>query len=198
MEKMIKGKSLYTSKSISIPWPEFYVLYNGRKPYPDELILKLSDLFMKPQELGLPEKTFPLLELKVKVLNINEGKNTNIVKRCSKLAEYSAFVTKTNEYLKTIDDKEKAVEESIKYCQKHDILKEFLEIHGSEVFNMILEEWNMDDAKVVWQEEAWEEGHEEGRIEEKQAIARNLLAEGSTHEFIQKITGLSIDEIAKL
>jgi len=33
---------------------------------------------------------------------------------------------------------------------------------------------------------------------EKLQIARNLLAEGSTPEFVQKTTGLSLEEIAKL
>ncbi|MDR2542080.1 MAG: hypothetical protein LBC80_01310, partial [Treponema sp.] len=42
------------------------------------------------------------------------------------------------------------------------------------------------------------EGHAEGRFEEKYKIARNLLIEGSTHEFIQKVTGLSLEEIKKL
>ena len=42
------------------------------------------------------------------------------------------------------------------------------------------------------------EGREEGRTEEKREIARNLLAEGSTPEFVQKITGLSLEEITKL
>jgi len=43
-----------------------------------------------------------------------------------------------------------------------------------------------------------EEGREEGRNESYKIIARSLLAEGSTHEFVQKITGLSLDEIANL
>ena len=45
------------------------------------------------------------------------------------------------------------------------------------------------------------EGREEGRqelLKEKLTIARNLLAEGSTPEFVQKITGLSLEEIEKL
>ena len=138
LEKTIKRKGLYTGKPLSIPWPEFYVLYNGRKPYPDETILKLSELFKKPEELGIPEKNTPLLELEVKVLNINEGKNEDIVKRCRKLSEYSAFIARVYEYLEETNDIEKAIEEAIKYCQKHDILKEFLEIHGSEVLNMLL------------------------------------------------------------
>ena len=39
---------------------------------------------------------------------------------------------------------------------------------------------------------------EDGKAEEKLAIARNLFAEGSTPEFVQKITGLSLEEIARL
>jgi predicted transposase/invertase (TIGR01784 family) len=42
------------------------------------------------------------------------------------------------------------------------------------------------------------EGLTEGREEEKQTIARNALAEGLTPDFVQKITGLSLDEITKL
>lgn len=33
-------------------------------------------------------------------------------------------------------------------------LKEFLEENGSEVMNMIFTEFNLEDAKEVWQEEA--------------------------------------------
>jgi len=40
--------------------------------------------------------------------------------------------------------------------------------------------------------------HDEGQLESTLKIARNLLAEGSTPEFVQKTTGLSLDEIEKL
>jgi len=43
-----------------------------------------------------------------------------------------------------------------------------------------------------------EEGIAKGRNKEKLAIARNLLTEGSTPDFVSKITGLSMDEIEKL
>jgi len=36
------------------------------------------------------------------------------------------------------------------------------------------------------------------RLEEKLEIARNLLVEGSTPEFVQKVTGLDIETIANL
>ena len=56
--------------------------------------------------------------------------------------------------------------------------------------NMLLTEWNMDDALAVRYEEGWEDGREE--------IARNALAEGASIEFINKITGLDTETIMSL
>ena len=60
----VSKRSLYSTKRVTVPLPEFYVLYNGEDPYPDGETLRLSDLFAKPYKLGLPEKARPLLELK--------------------------------------------------------------------------------------------------------------------------------------
>ncbi len=164
-EKKLQGSTLYSKKRLTIPFPEFFVLYNGTDPFPDSAVLRLSDLFANRQDLGLPEKTHPFLELEVKIININEGKNTEIVNRCKKLAEYSFFVDKMRSYQKEGDNLEEAMKKTIYYCEKHAILKEYLRKHGSEVLNMLLEEWNMEDAKKVWREEAREEGREEGIAE---------------------------------
>jgi len=119
-------------KKISIPYPEFYVLYDGADPYPDKETLRLSDLFENPKDLGLPEKSHPLLELEVQVLNINEGRNSEIINRCKKLSEYSLFMAKVREYKEKYDDLLKAIKEALKYCMEHDILKEYLEKHETE------------------------------------------------------------------
>ena len=187
LEKKIKGSTLYSKKPISIPWPEFYVLYNGKDDFPDEQVYKLSELFQKPE---LSEKVNPLLELEVKVLNINEGRNRTIVSRCRKLAEYSEFIARIHGFWKELGDLEEGIKKAIKYCHRRAILKEYLETHGSEVLNMILTEWNTEDAIAF----AREEGREERNLE----IARNLLAEGYAMDFVQRITGLSIGEIERL
>jgi len=191
-EKIVKGRNLYSTKKITIPRPEFFVLYNGPDPYPDEQIMKLSDAFEKVEALGLAEKLS--LELVVRVLNINEGRNSEIADKCKKLSEYSAFVAKVRVFHQELGSMEEAVKSAINYCQKHDILKEFLEQHAAEVLNMLLTEWNTEDAIAV----AREEGMEDGRINEKLAIARNLLTKGSTLEFVSEITGLDMEEIEKL
>ena len=48
------------------------------------------------------------------------------------------------------------------YCIRNNIMKEFLELHGSEVSNMLLSEWNMDEALEVAKEEGMEEAFADG------------------------------------
>ena len=193
-EKIVEGRNIYSSKQLSIPRPEFFVLYNGTDPYPDEKIVRLSDAFEKAGALGLVEKDSPALELVVKVININEGRNKEIAERCKKLAEYSAFVAKVRAFLQEPGSKEEAVRKAIKYCRKHDILKEFLELHAGEVLSMLMTEWNLDDALAV----RFEEGIEEGIERSQEIIALNLLAKGSTPEFVSEITGLDMDAIKNI
>jgi hypothetical protein len=197
-EGTVKGKALYSGKRLSIPWPEFFVLYNGVDPYPDKDILRLSDLFEKPETLGLPEKAAPALELEVRVININEGRNGNIVQRCKKLAEYSAFIAKVREFERELDDKPEAMKAAIKHCTEHDILKEFLEKHSAEVTNMLITEWNWDDAKEVWLEEGIEIGMEKGLEKGLEKTARNALAKGFSVEQVCDITGLDMDAVRNL
>ena len=77
------------------------------------------------------------------------------------------------------------------------IMKQFLENYGSEVFTMLLTDWNLEDAKKVWYEDGREEGLEVGR-KEKLEIARNALAKGLTAELVHEITGLDIETIKSL
>ena len=185
-ERMLEGKNLYSGKHLKIPKPEFFVLYNGKTPYCDNKILRLSDAFEELQGIGLPEKDQPSLELIVKVININEGKNKEIVNRCKKLAEYSAFVAKVRYFEKELKNRKEAVAAAIKYCQKHDILKEFLELHGSEVLNMLITEWNTEDALAVRYEEGLEEGIEKGNKKGKQEIINLLISGKSPEEIIRE------------
>ncbi len=62
LEKKTKGSTLYSKKRLTIPSPEFFVLYNGTDPFPDIAVVRLSDLFADTQDLGLPEQARPLLE----------------------------------------------------------------------------------------------------------------------------------------
>ena len=173
-EKIVEDKNIYSKKQIYIPQPEFFVLYNGIDPFPDECNFKLSELFMDIEPLGLPEKAIPVLELEVKVLNINEGKNEAIVKKCRFLSQYSAFTAKVRELKNGGYSLQEAIKRAVVYCRSHDILKEFLEKQASEVLSMLMTEWNMDDALAVRYEEGLEDGEQKGiQIGEKKGELKN-------------------------
>jgi len=192
-EKLVESKNIYSGQLVKVPRPEFFVLYNGKAPFPDQDIYRLSDSFEALKCLGLDEKDTPALELVARVININEGRNKEIADRCKKLAEYSALIAKAHEFECELGDRTKGIKAAVQYCKNHDILKEFLELHASEVINMIFTEWNWDDALAVRYEEGIEVGIEKGKI----LTARNLLDEGMTPEFIQRMTGLSLEDIEK-
>jgi hypothetical protein len=204
-EKISAGRNLYGKKRLTLPRPEFIVLYNGADPYPDEETLKLSAAFEEAAFLGMDKGRAFDLELIVKVYNINRGHNEAIIRRSEKLNGYSAFIAKVREFeaqsagggkpVKLSDEEKKeAMKKAVRWCIARNILKPFLETHGSEVVNMLMSEWKLEDALVVEREE----GREEGREENREEVAKNALREGASPEFIQKITGLAIETIKSL
>jgi hypothetical protein len=204
-EKLTAGRNLYGKKKLSIPRPEFIVLYNGTDPYPDEAILKLSESFEDTASWGISQKRPADLELTVKVYNINRGHNEVIIRRCERLEGYSALIAKVREFEAeqagerkpqklSDEEKEEAMTRAVRWCIAHNILRPFLESHGSEVVNMLMTEWKLEDALVIEREEGREEGREERDFE----VARNALMAGLPMEIIQKITGLGIETIKSL
>jgi predicted transposase/invertase (TIGR01784 family) len=192
-EKITDRKKTYQQKLEKIPFPEFIVLYNGDAPYPDHKELRLSEAFKNAGDLKRENKELPL-ELVVQIYNINRGHNEEILKKCGVLDDYSFFIDNIREQEKKDFSLEEAVNSAIKYCIANNKLKDFLETHGSEVLNMLMTEYNREEEMEVVREEALEEGREEGIM----TTARNALAEGSTPEFVHKITGLDMAVIEGL
>jgi len=204
-EKIVDRDKLYHKKLEKIPSPKFIVLYNGKEHCPDYQELRLSTAFKDTSGLRLSEKSDLPLELVVQVYNINHGHNHEILERSENLTGYSLLMGKINEYNEKLPIAE-SVTSAVKYCVEHGVLREFLKKHGSEVVNMLFEELSLEEIVAIRSEEAAEdafvighaEGRVEGRAEEKIFIAKNLFVEGSSPDFIQKITGLSIETIQGL
>jgi hypothetical protein len=134
-----------------IPAPEFFVLYNGEKPFPDKSILRLSDMY------GQTATSESGLELVATVYNISKGHNEELVGRSENLRGYVEFVAMTREHERNGMVRAKAVERAISECINLGILAEYLKNNGSEVSNMLLNEWNWADARAVWESEARED-----------------------------------------
>ncbi|GMO24996.1 MAG: Rpn family recombination-promoting nuclease/putative transposase [Termitinemataceae bacterium] len=203
-EKITAGENLYGKKKLEIPRPECIVLYNGVEEYPDEQVINLSDAFADAAALGLPANTPPDLELRVKVYNINRGHNESMIKRSEKLEGYSVFISKVREIEARIaggvrrlsdDDKKAAMKEAINWCIGNGILKPFLETQGSEVVNMLMNEWKLEDALVVERAEGREEGRMEGREEGQAETVNNLFAFGMKPRQIAEALKLPLETV---
>ena len=160
-EKYFKENSLnkYGGRLLQLPVPLLVVFYNGKKEQPDEMILKLSDSF--------PEGSDADIEVKVRMLNVNVGRNRLLLEACKPLGEYSWLVDeiRKNNTTKDEDSMSSAVDRAISDMPDSFVIKSFLELHRTEVKGMLLTEYNEAEAMELFREEGRAEGRAEGLAE---------------------------------
>ena len=192
-EKIVDKRAVYRYKQVMIPTPEFVVLYNGKADFPDEVELKLSDAFHSAKG-GLAE--YGGLELIIRVLNINTGHNDDIVGKCATLQDYMTFVNMVRDGIERGLGLDVSVRGAVKYCQDHGILQPFLTEHSSEVLGMLFTEFNIDDAKEIWQEEAFEDGVAFGEARGEANVIK-LLESGMSLDEIKDIISKKHDNLSQ-
>ena len=170
-EKLTKGTGLYATKQIRLPNPQYVIFYNGLAKMPRESVLKLSDAYIK--KAGEPE-----LELRVRMININYNENPEFLQKCPALLDYSYFVELVRSYQQSFPLQE-AIRRAIIKSKEENVLKDYLEEHGSEVENMLMTEYSRELDIEVNRSEAKEEGKIEGKKEGKRE-ALLLLLEGDS------------------
>ena len=181
LENLIKDFDLYSSTLVKIPSPHFVVFYNGKEKKEDRMVLKLSDAFQNKEKE-------PQLELLVTMININYGKNRELLDACKDLRDYSIYVAKIRSYmegnngkLEGFDDEdnenksnstekynmtiEEAVERTIDDCVREDILVDILTKIRAEVKKLSIFEYNARLHEETLKKEGYEDGLEDGRIE---------------------------------
>ena len=200
-EKMI-DESILREDFTGIARSEFIILYNGKDPFPEEKILRLSDAF---EELDESEKTkyshLIFLDVLVIMLNINKGRNPILESKSKTLSGYAAFVAKVREYEKK-HHLEDAVKLAVEYCRKKNILEDYFKQNSSEEVSMNFIKYNEKDAMKELRKEAMEnlkKGMEEGKkegIEEGmgKGIAKGM-EEGENYVLKLMEQGLSYEKI---
>ncbi len=186
-------RNIYYPKLIKIPTPQYIVLYNGTdRKIGESITLKLSDAFEYKNKSNGYEWTAIMI-------NINVGKNNDLLLKCKILGEYSSFVNCVRKYSKIRDDFTIAVDKAIEECIENGILKDLLLKYSAEVKNMLLTEFDEEKDwaiiakgyKEIGYEEGIEEGKKEGKIEGIRNIIKAMLSNGVTKETILKLTGIS-------
>ena len=182
-------------KMIKLPTPQYVVFYNGIERRAEKEILRLSDSFIMPCSEGEYEWT-------ATVYNINDGHNNDLMNKCKILQEYATMVAKIREFQQKGLDLDLSIEEAIEYCLTHEVLKEFLLEHKSEVADMLRMEYDeartMNHLKEDYYEEGVKDGETIGAMKAKiSLICRNLSA-GITAEQIAEFMGEDISFVRKV
>ena len=191
---MTMDANLYGTKKVELPAPRFVIFYNGEADQPDRQILKLSDLYTVEEE-------DPMLDLKVLMLNVNQGHNPELMEVCHTLWEYAEYTGRVRKYAREQPIAE-AVERAITECIREGILKEFLEKNRREAKNVSIYEYDQEKHIRQEREEAWEAGEKAGehKGEEKKLKEQiqKKLARGKTIPEIAEALEESEDVIRRL
>ena len=153
-QQYVDDKSLYSSRLQKIPAPKFMVFYNGTDAVDDRVELRLSKAY--EHLAGEPD-----LELKVLMLNVNEGHNKELMEQCQTLKEYAIYVARVRKYTSEMNLND-AVARAIDECIKEGILVEFLRKNRSEVKMVSILEYDKEWEEKKLRKAEYEAGRSEG------------------------------------
>lgn len=178
--------NIYSSRLQKLPSPRYVVFYNGTQKEPDKMTLRLSEAF---------ENGEGCLECEAIMLNINYGRNRELMEKCKKLQEYSMFVEIVRCHIKKSKmDFETAIMNAVDECIAKNILKDILVKQKAEVVSLILTTFNQELYERDLKQDAFEEGEAsgiaKGRIEGENELLKSLVR-------IKLNKGMSINQIAE-
>ena len=198
-QQYLNDKSLYSSKLQKIPAPKFMVFYNGTDTVDDRVELRLSEAY--EHLAGEPD-----LELKVLMLNVNEGHNKDLMEQCQTLKEYAIYVARVRKYA-SAQNLNDAVERAITECIKEGILVDFLRKNRSEVKMVSILEYDKEWEEKKLRKAEYEAGKSDGieigksegiKIGREETLAEmiyNMKQHGYSIEKMADITGKSVRQI---
>ena len=179
---------IYNSQLVKLPTPQYIVFYNGTSEYEPVKKLKLSDAFMHP---GFGHE----FEWTATMINLNKGKNEELLSNCKPLSDYMTLINKINHYKKTTPDLRDAVNRAIDECIEENVLADFLRKHRSDVMSTCLTEFDEE----AYRKGLFEEGHELGLQENSIENAKNLFANNVSYDLVRaSITHLSDKKLREI
>ena len=171
------------------------VFYNGTDAVDDRVELRLSNAY--EHRAGEPD-----LELKVLMLNVNEGHNKELMEQCQTLKEYAIYVARVRKYTSEMNLND-AVARAIDECIKEGILVEFLRKNRSEVKMVSILEYDKEWEEKKLRKAEYEAGKEDGKSEGIEIgrdktmaeIICNMIKSGFTIKKIAEVTGKNAEQI---
>ena len=188
--ELFSNSMLHRRSMIKIPVPHFVTFYNGLEKWiEDEDEIRLSDMYEIPTDN-------PELELKVRVININE--DVHILNKCKTLRDYMTFVNKVRFKMGVEgDDVRIAITEAMDECIDEDILVDFFEQHREEVVEVSIYDYDEEEVRKVLAKEMAEEMVGEMAEKYAQEYAQKVAEEVSEKAFAEGEQSMMINQIIK-
>ena len=185
-QRLVVRKSLYSMVIQKIPTPRFIVFYNGTKKVDDYNEFRLSSAYENPTD-------DPDLELRVTMLNVNDGHNLELMEHCRTLKEYAKYVARVRKYVTQNIPLEEAVTRAVDECIKEGILAEFLVKNKAEVIKVSIYEYDKEFEEKKLRKAEYEAGVEAG-VESGIELGERSLLKKQIKKKLKK--GKSIGQIA--
>ena len=166
------------------PRPKCVYFYNGTGNQPERKILRLSEAFAGEGDI----------EVIVTMLNINYGKNRELMTVCEPLSEYAWLVEAIRGNQRTMKNLEAAIDAAIDEMPDEFVIKRFLLQNRAEVKGMFLTEY--DQEKVLSQQRR--DSMKQGIELANERVATDMLKGGEPLEKIVMYSRLAEDAIRKL
>lgn len=183
---------IYDSKLVKLPLPKYIVFYNGTAKHEAIKKLKLSDAFIQ-------EDSNHEFEWTATMINLNKGKNDELLSKCKVLSDYMTLINKINYYKKTTDILKDAIELAINECIEENVLADFLKKQRGDVMLTCLTEFSEELYKKGLLEKGRELGREEGLEEASIENAKNFFNNDVSYEVVrQSIKHLTDEQLQKI
>jgi hypothetical protein len=182
------GYYKFSRKLQRLPKPHCICFYNGTEEQPEQQVLKLSDAFGGEGDI----------EVKVKMLNVNYGKNRALLETCQPLREYAWLVDRVREHQRVMQNLEAAVDASIDEMPDSFVIRTLIEAHRAGVKKMFLTEYDEEKMKEQERKEAFADGVGAGVAEANERVAADMLKKKYPLDAIKDISRLSEAHIRKL
>ena len=182
------GYYKFSRKLQRLPKPHCICFYNGTEEQPEQQILKLSNAFGGEGDI----------EVKVKMFNVNYGKNRALMETCQPLREYAWLVDRVREHQRVMQNLEAAVDASIDEMPDSFVIRTLIEAHRAGVKKMFLTEYDEEKMKEQERKEAFADGVDAGVAEANERVAADMLKKKYPLDAIKDISRLSEAHIRKL
>lgn len=174
--------NIYSTRQIHLPVPKLVTFYNGKEEREDS-ILELKDAFRK--EDGQPIDVESDIQVRVRMININYGKNKELMSACRPLLEYAWFIEEIRRNNKRMEI-EAAVDSALDAMPEDFSIKKLLIANKAEVKQMCITEYDEAETMAQFREEGKEE------------IVLNMLRDNMSLDKIVLYSGVSEARVLEL